>query len=193
MLFVVLNNFADWESAYLSTALTEQGVLVETVSLTQEPIKSLGNFTVIPDYELDNVPKTFSGLVLIGGTEWQNKESLRVLKLVDLAIAMNVPIGAICAASELLAVNGYLNNHKHTSNGLESIIKWNENHYEGSLLYKNEQSVRDDIFITANGTATLEFTRNFMYAMNIVENTEIEEAYQFDKIGYVDLMKLKKL
>ena len=53
VIFVLLNNFADWEGAYISTCLN-MGVKpgcpikykVKTLSLSKEPITSIGGFRV---------------------------------------------------------------------------------------------------------------------------------------------------
>ena len=58
VIFVILEGFADWEGAYIATCLN-QGVKpgnpisykVKTLSITQEPVSSIGGFRVLPDYE----------------------------------------------------------------------------------------------------------------------------------------------
>lgn len=88
VLFVLLDEFADWEFASLASALnqkpdhTNQKYKVKTVSLTRDPIHSIGGLTVIPDYSLNSVPTDFAGLILIGGNSWRKETSFPVLKLV---------------------------------------------------------------------------------------------------------------
>lgn len=73
VLFVVLEQYADWEAAAIAAALNEepeQGEKkyeVKTVSLDGEPVTSIGGFKVLPDYSLDTAPDDFAGLILIGG------------------------------------------------------------------------------------------------------------------------------
>ena len=63
VIFVLLNNFADWEGAYISTCLN-MGVKpgcpikykVKTLSLSKEPITSIGGFKVLPDYDINDLP-----------------------------------------------------------------------------------------------------------------------------------------
>src|SRR5690606_41439553 len=87
VLFVLLDEYADWEAAALAAALNEepegkgQKFDVKTVSLTKEPIRSIGGFTVLPDYGLDDVPEEFSGLILIGGHSWRKEGSERIMEL----------------------------------------------------------------------------------------------------------------
>ena len=56
VLFVVLDEYADWEAASLAAALNEkpeqgkQRYCVKTVSLNKEPVRSIGGFRTMPDY-----------------------------------------------------------------------------------------------------------------------------------------------
>ena len=60
ILFVLLNEFADTESAYIASLLNfglEPGkakYTVKTLSVTKEPIVSMGGFRVLPDYDLQD-------------------------------------------------------------------------------------------------------------------------------------------
>ena len=77
VIFVILEGFADWEGAYIATCLN-QGVKpgnpisykVKTLSITKEPVSSIGGFKVLPDYGLNDMPENYAGLVLIGGMNW---------------------------------------------------------------------------------------------------------------------------
>jgi len=61
VLFIILEQYADWEYAFLASAL--QGSIkdktspyeVKTVSLSKSPIKSIGGFTTLPDYGLEDM------------------------------------------------------------------------------------------------------------------------------------------
>ena len=88
VLFVILDEYADWEAASLAAALNqgpetgEKKYEVKTVSLTKEPVKSIGGFTVLPDYDIASAPDGFAGLILIGGNSWRKEESRQVMELV---------------------------------------------------------------------------------------------------------------
>ena len=81
VIFVILEGFADWEGAYIATCLN-QGVKpgnpisykVKTLSITQEPVSSIGGFRVLPDYGLKDMAEDYAGLVLIGGMNWFSPE-----------------------------------------------------------------------------------------------------------------------
>lgn len=69
ILFVILQQFADWEAAYLSSALTMLGqgqYEIKTVSLSKDPVSSIGGFQVLPDFDTASVPGDYEALLLIG-------------------------------------------------------------------------------------------------------------------------------
>lgn len=74
----MLNNFADFEMAYLAPAIN-RGVGIEAsmtsyiakiASSDGEMIQSIGGMKVIPDYSLARVPNNYPALVLIGSFDW---------------------------------------------------------------------------------------------------------------------------
>ena len=78
-------------------------------------------------------------------------------------------------------MNGLLNEKKHTSNSLEELAKTAGVMYTGRDLYMNQQAVRDGNLITANGTGYLEFTKEYLYALNAYPSDCIEEYYFYKK------------
>ena len=187
VLFVILDQYADWEAAYLSTcilALGKGNYEVRTVSLTKEPISSAGGFTVLPDYDLQSVPEKYEALILIGGMKWLEESALAVKHLVQDAIVKHRIVGGICLASAFLGVCGVLNKINHTSNDLAYMQEWAGDNYTGAANYIKEPAVRDGNIITANGTATLEFTREVLFALNIAPESNIIEWYNFHKLGF---------
>lgn len=194
VLFVLLEEFADWELASLAAALNEEPendqtkrYLVETVSLKKEPIKSIGGITVLPDYALNEVPSDFSALILIGGNSWRKKESEDVMELVHYAISRNAVLGAICDAAYFIGSHGILNEVKHTANFLEELQEVPL--YTGEKYFEAKQAVRDGSIVTANGSAIFEFGKEVMLAMDAFPKTEILEWYDFFKLGYYEAKK----
>jgi putative intracellular protease/amidase len=198
VLFVLLDEYADWEAASLAAALNEepegngQKFDVKTVSLTKDPIKSIGGFTVLPDYAINEVPDDFAGLILIGGNSWRKEESRQVMELVERALDQEVVIGAICDATVFLGMNGLLNELPHTSNYLEDLKATAGSHYTGEDRYRHEQAVRSGTLITANGSANLEFGKSVMEALQSAPQEEIDEWYSFFKQGFHEFMKSKE-
>jgi len=187
VLFVVLDLYADWEAAYLSSAVLNLGqgkYAVKTISLTKEPIHSLGGFTLLPDYDLQSVPEDFAGLILIGGDFWRDAAARQTEPLVKRALAENKVLGGICAASAFLGAIGALNTVRHTSNDLDYMKQWAGNSYTGEQNYLQQQAVRDGNVVTANGTAALEFAKEVLEALQLAPESEIERWYNFYKLGF---------
>ena len=163
IIFVLLNNFADWEGAYIATSLN-MGVKpgspikykVKTLSLSKEPI-------------------------LIGGMNWFLPEAQPIAPLVEKAIAENKLVAGICNASVYLGMHGFLNHVKHTSNTLEYLKQNAGARYTGEANYINDQAVRDNNIVTANGNAPLEFCREILYQLDAATPEIIEETYSFYK------------
>lgn len=190
VIFIILNDFADWEGAYIATSLN-QGVkpgspvnyVVKTMSVTKDPVISIGGFKVLPDYDLNDMPEDYAGLILIGGMSWFSPEAQQIIPLVEKAVKGKKLVAGICNASVFLGMNGHLNNIKHTSNGLDYLKQYAGEKYTGEANYINKQAVRDGNIVTANGTAPLEFCREILYALDADTLEAIEESYQFSKNG----------
>ncbi|AET68026.1 transcriptional regulator containing an amidase domain and an AraC-type DNA-binding HTH domain [Desulfosporosinus orientis DSM 765] len=187
VLFVILDKYADWEAAYLSSLILSLGqddYSVKTVSLTKDIIQSIGGFTVLPDYDIQSAPTDFEGLILIGGMSWRNEAAQQVKPLVQNAFNNRKVLGGICDASAFLGTLGVLNKVNHTSNDLNDLKQWAGNAYTGEEKYIMQQAVRDNNIITANGTASLEFAKEVMLALGAAPENRILELYNFHKLGY---------
>lgn len=102
VLFIILNEYADWESAFLAASLhsglmpgSEIKYVVKTVAPTLEAVRSLGGFRTLPDYSFDTMPSDYAGLVLIGGMQWQSPEAERIFPIVQDAFEKGKVIGGI--------------------------------------------------------------------------------------------------
>ncbi|NDV84026.1 type 1 glutamine amidotransferase family protein [Bacteroides sp. 51] len=186
VIFVLLNEFADWEGAYIATCLN-LGVkpgspvkyTVKTMSITKDPITSIGGFRILPDYDLSDMPEDHAGLILIGGMRWFSPEAGQIVPLVEKAIEENKLVAGICNASVFLGMHGYLNSVKHTSNGIDYLKQYAGDKYTGEDNYINKQAVRDGKIVTANGTSPLEFCREVLYVLEADTPEIIEESYLF--------------
>ena len=102
VLFVLLNEYTDWEGAFLSTAL-HVGVIpggeikyeVHTVAPKSDAVRSIGGFRTLPDYSFESMPKDYAALVLIGGNRWDSSEAKLVAPLVQEALDKGKIVGAI--------------------------------------------------------------------------------------------------
>lgn len=186
VLFVILDQYADWEAAYLAPwipALGRASHTVRTISLDKAPITSMGGFTVVPDYEISGAPTDFAGLILIGGMSWRTESARQVSPLVRHALDSGKVVGGICDAAGFLGTLGVLNQVRHTGNDLEDLKQWGGKAYTGQAHYLRQAAVRDRNIVTANGTATLEFAREVMLALDIAPEKSVAEWYDFHKRG----------
>lgn len=186
VVFVLTDGFADWESAFLSSLITNGGFCggevkynVKTLAQTKDPVISFGGFTVLPDY--DSLPNEYAALILLGGKSWKTDKVKWVKELVVKTIEENIIIGAICDASLFLGMNGFLNNIKHTSNALKDLQKYSN--YIGGINFLEKQVVNDNKIITANGTAFLEFAKEILILLSVDSTENINEFYNLYKRG----------
>lgn len=190
ILFILLHDFADWEGAYIAPNLNcgvEPGsvsrYVVKTVSVTKDPVVSIGGFKVLPDYDINNIPVDYAGIVLIGGMSWLTPESEAIVPLVKDAVENKKLVAGICNASVFLGMHGFLNGVNHTSNGLEYLKSYAGIGYTGECRYINEPAVTDGNIVTANGFAALEFCREILYVLKADTPKKIEKSYRMNKTG----------
>ena len=191
VLFLLLDDFADWEGAFLTTGLNTGLTMAgggtpyvsRTLTPTQKQVRSIGGLVVTVDYTAATMPEDYAALILVGGMAWQSEEAQRVVPIVEAALARGVLVGAICNAAAFLAAHGFLNGVRHTGNTLEMLREWGGANYMGADLYEERQAVRDGNIVTANGTGYLEFTRECLLWLHADTDEVIEASYQFNKHG----------
>lgn len=190
--FILLDDFADWEAAYLAPAL-RCGVLpdrpgsydVRYLTPGGRPVRSLGGLRAEADGAIEaGLPDDCAGVILVGGMGWQRPEAEAVAMLVDAARQHGLPVGAICNACAFLAAHGFLNTVAHTGNTVEQLCAWGGARYTGQEHFKECQAVADGGFVTANGSAALEFTRACLLALGADTPECIEASYRFNKEGF---------
>ena len=191
VLFLLLDDFADWEGAFLTTGLNTGLTMAgggtpyvsRTLTPTQKQVRSIGGLVVTVDYTAATMPEDYAALILVGGMQWQSEEAQRVVPIVRAALARGVLVGAICNAAAFLAAHGFLNGVRHTGNTLEMLREGGSANYTGADLYEERQAVRDGNIVTANGTGYLEFTRECLLWLHADTDEVIEASYQFNKHG----------
>jgi len=195
ILYVLLEQYAAHEMVFLSQAINDGEMgprenpiyINKVVSKSLEPVTSIGGVRTLPDYTFDNVPKDYAALILIGGHSWLTPEADCVLPLVKDALSRGVIVGAICNAASWMAKQGFLNEVKHTGNGLSLLQYWGGANYTNAANYVNEQAVSDGNIVTANGSGQLEFARELLLLLENDTPEMIERYYMFNKLGLVKL------
>ncbi|MDN2452212.1 type 1 glutamine amidotransferase family protein [Lactobacillus sp. UCMA15818] len=180
-IFFILDEYADWEGAYLSSQLNQdQEWKVKTASIKKEVI-SIGGFKTVVDYQLEQIPNNIDLLVLIGGNSWSlENNNLRVI--IKNQLKLNKPVGAICGAVDYLAKNGLLTSFKHTGN--TQYLWKNFEDYQNTDDFIGKQVVRDQNLVTANGTAPMEFTQMVLKMIHFKNNTQIDKDIDLYKLGF---------
>ena len=166
VIFILLNEYTDWEGAFLSTALhvgvvpgSEIKYEVCTVAPTLDAVRSIGGLRTLPDY-------SFTPLV---------REAMDKGKIV----------GAICNGVSFLCSHGFLNDVKHTGNGLDQLKQWGGEKYTNEAEYVEAQAISDKNIVTANGVGHLEFTREMLLLLKANTPEKIAGWYDFYKNGFV--------
>ena len=107
------------------------------------------------------------------------------------AIEKDRIVGAICNGASFMAKCGFLNNVRHTGNGLDQLILWGGENYTNPEGYTHVQAVSDRSIVTANGSATLEFAKELLMLLGNDTPERIEMYYRFNKLGFCDLFPPK--
>lgn len=185
ILYVLLEQWADWELAYVSSAVNMLGdgkFENKTVSLTKTPVTSIGNVKCLPDFDVLSIPRDFDALILIGGLSWHNENALQLKPLIDSCIKDGKVVAAICDACRFLGSVGALNNAKHTANGLDELKQYSA--YTNAQGFIHKQAVADKNIVTANGTAPLEFAQEVLSVLKVASAEKIKGWYDFHKLGF---------
>lgn len=195
ILYILLPDFAEHEMVFLAEAIASDEYALKKnpkyvnrfVAPTLDPVKSIGGFRLMPDYSFDTMPDDYAALVLIGGFGWATLVAERVVPVVSKAIEDGKIVGAICNAASFMAKHGFLNNIKHTGNGLDQLKLWGGENYTNADGYVNAQAVSDAGIVTANGSATLEFAKELLLLLENDTPERVEMYYQFNKRGFCEL------
>lgn len=195
ILYVLLPDYAAHEAVYLSQAVaSDEFALKENpkyvnrvVAPTLEPVKSIGGFRTLPDYSFESLPDDYAALVLIGGFGWSAPVADGVVRIVREAVEGGRIVGAICNGVSFMAKHGFLNAVRHTGNGVEQLRLWGGGSYTNEEGYVHAQAVSDGNIVTANGSATLEFARELLLALENDTPERVEMYYRFNKQGFCDL------
>ena len=196
VLYVLLPQFAEHEIPFLSQPIRTDGMTMKkspkyvnkVVAESMAPVEAISGFRILPDYTFDTMPEDYAALVLIGGFGWASETTKNLVPIVADAIKKGKIVGAICNASSWMAQQGFLNQVRHTGNGLEQLQLWGGEHYTNSENYVNAQAVSDKNIVTANGSAHLEFACEMLRLLENDSPEAINMYEQFYKQGFVGLM-----
>ena len=197
VLYLLLPPFAEHELPFLTQPLRSDAASMKEnpqyenkiVAPSMEPVEAISGFRLLPDYTFETIPNEYAALVLIGGYGWQSEAAHRVAPLVADALSKGRIVGAICNAASWMASKGFLNQVRHTGNGLEQLQLWGGKAYTNASNYVDAQAVSDRNIVTANGSAHLEFACEILRLLQNGQPEEIEMYQTFYKMGLVELTK----
>jgi putative intracellular protease/amidase len=193
----IYDTMADWEVGF-ATAHINNGywqrqpgsIRVVTVGESKEPVTTMGGMQIVPDVVIDDLrPADSAMLILPGADTWLAGGNLAFAKKAREFLDAGVPVAAICGATVGLAVEGLLDDRRHTSNAAEVLAATG---YVGGDLYRNGPAVTDRQLITANATAPVEFAREVFALLDLYEPDVLAAWYKLyglkDPAGYFELM-----
>ena len=93
IIFILLNEYADWEGAFIASSLnagvmpgSEVKYTTRVAAPTMDAVSSIGGFHTLPDYSFQTIPTDYAALILIGGMQWGSPEAEQVVPLVQDAL-----------------------------------------------------------------------------------------------------------
>ena len=180
----IFDGYSDWEPPYAMAEISKSDrYQLLTVAADKKAIRSVGGLTIIPDLSLNELDLSDAAMIILpGGTAWEEKQYREIIPLLEDYIKEEGKIAAICSATTLLADMGVLDTIKHTSNA-KFYLQHYVPSYHGGNNYSDEPAVTDKNFITATGTAPVEFAREIFKVLSLMDEAKIEEWFQLFKNG----------
>lgn len=188
VLVFLSEGFADWEAALVCAELNkpDSGFRITTLALSNSPVRSMGGLNVVPDAIWSDIqphPDTTAMLILPGGLHWRDATYRAIAPLLADCHRQNIPIAAICDAVTFVASLGYLDAITHTGNTWQSLSDGAPD-YRGQAYFIEQPAVSANGFITANGTAQIEFAHTILQQLGILHGEQSDEWYAFWKHGF---------
>lgn len=166
--FVVIDQFADWEPAYLSSAL--RTYFDGTTSFHTpggQPVTSMGGMTLTPDGSVQDLdPDKYDALVVVGSGVWIGADAPDVSSQLKAADKAGKVVGAICAGTLAAGRAGLLEGRPHTSNET-GFLDENAKGYGAAASYVDTpRAVRDGNLVTSAGSSPVTFTTAVLTALH---------------------------
>ena len=187
----IFDTLADWEIGYVTAELNSKrffkkdapSISVKTVSITKEPVKSMGGLNIIPDCVIDDITiDKNTVLILPGGNTWDNPKHKAIIDIATKLLSIDSIVCAICGATVALANAGLIDKRSHTSNGVGFLEMFSSN-YKGKEFYIDTPSVADNNLITASGTGSLLWAKQIIQCLNVFEEETLEAWYSYYSTG----------
>lgn len=187
----VLDTLADWELGHAVSELNSKRffkkdapqISLKTVSLSKEPIHTMGGLTIVPDCLVDDIVMSESSVLLLPGADtWSDPKHSAIIKKADELLSLGATVCAICGATTALANFGLLDHRPHTSNG-PGFLEMFCPAYKGQSYFVDEPSVADNNLITAGCTGALLWARQIIEHLGVFASNTLEAWYEYFRIG----------
>lgn len=181
-LFVMLDQYADWEPAYLAGQLNQRQDWHIITASDQPTVHSIGGFTTTVDVQLTALPSIVDLVVLIGGQSWQ-RDLPTLTAYLKTRLTQGTIVGAICGAVDYLATRSLLTGYRHTGNA--QILWQNAAAYQNPKDFEATQVVADRNLVTANGTAAIDFAKAVLKQLDLFTDQD-QQTLNLQQLGYTN-------
>ncbi|QFQ86319.1 thiamine biosynthesis protein ThiJ [Paracoccus kondratievae] len=166
VMILLLDRFADWETAQISgIGASFYGLDVRYVTPGGGNLRSMGGLPVTG--LADATPHGDEVIVLCGGDSWLRDDAPDLGEMLRAAHDRGQTIAGICGATLALGRAGLLDGRAHTSNGLE-FLQGHLSGYAAQAHYRDvPHAVADGGIITAPGSAPVTFAAEVMRAAGL--------------------------
>ena len=187
----VLDTLADWEIGHVTAELHSRRffkkdapqVIVKTVGISKEPVKTMGGLTVTPDCVLDDMEIGESSVLLLPGADtWNDPKQAAVIEKAGALLSAGGTVCGICGATVALAAARLLDHRPHTSNGVGFLDMFCPG-YRGQSFYVDAPSVADGNLITAGGTGALLWAKQIIERLGVFRVDTLEAWYAYFGTG----------
>lgn len=186
-----LDTLADWELGYVTAELNSgrffkkdaPRVSVKTVSISREPVKTMGGLTIIPDCIINDIAVNEESVLLLpGANTWNNSNHGAIIEKASELLSVGAMVCAICGATAALANAGLLDQKLHTSNGA-GYLKMVSPSYKGQGFYVDKPSVADHNLITASSTGALLWAKQIIERLKVFQPDTLDAWYTYFSTG----------
>lgn len=187
----LLSTLADWEIAPISAELNSKRffkadapqVVVKTVAVSKEPVKTMGGLTIVPDCTIDEIELSEKTVLLLPGADtWAESQNAQVIQKASALLSKGGTVCAICGATVALANAGLLNDRPHTSNGAGFLEMFCPS-YKGQKFYVDQPAVRDGNLITGSATGSLMLAKLIIEKLGVFKPETLEAWHAYFSTG----------
>jgi len=187
----LLATLADWEIGSLTAELNSKRffrpdapkLIVKTVAVSKDPVKTMGGLTIIPDCTIDEIEMTEKTVLILPGADtWSDVENAQIIQKASVLLSKGGSVCAICGATVALANAGILNDRPHTSNGKGFLDMFCPD-YKGQKFYIDQPAVSDGNLITGSATGSLMWAKLIIEKLDVFKPETLEAWYAYFSTG----------